>query len=208
MTNFDQSFKSRLVEISKQAMRLGLMPLTQGNISVRDPESGYVTITPHDYSYEKLTVDDLVVVDLKGQVIEGSRAPSAEMSVHLVVYSHRPLVHGIVHAEPVYTNAFGVIHKEIEPVFVNMAIDVGGSVPVMPFGDSGNAQFGYDMLKVMENKNAVIWANHGVLTVGPTLEQALHCAYMVEMGAKIYSIALSHGKPIAIPEEKIATLIG
>jgi ribulose-5-phosphate 4-epimerase/fuculose-1-phosphate aldolase len=150
----------------------------------------------------------VVVVDPDGTQVEGNHAMSAETPVHLAVYEGRSDCGAIVHAEPIYTNAFGVLHKAIEPVYVNMAIDVGGSVPVMPFMDSGSWEFGREMLKVMGTRNAVIWANHGMLSVGADLAQALHCAFNVEMAAKVYSIALQHGEPIAIPQEKIDSLIG
>ena len=200
--------KKKVLKAAKNLSRLGINPLTQGNISLRDPSTGLIIITPHDFSYEAMTEDDLVVIDDHGTVKEGERAPSAESPVHCVVYRERPEVNGIVHSEPLYANAFGVIHREIPPVYVNMAIDVRGSVPVMPFADSGNEKFGFEMLKVMGKRDAVIWASHGLLTVGKTLEDAFHCTITVELGARMYHIALCHGKPIAIPQAKIDSLIG
>lgn len=199
---------SELVRESRRAVELGLIPMTQGNLSVRDLSTGLIVVTPHDLPFTEMEERDLVVVDIDGAVVFGEREPSAETGVHLAVYEKRPFCGGIVHAEPIFTNAFGVLHQSIEPVYVNMAIDVGGSVPVMPFADSGSREFGYEMLRVMGDRNAVIWANHGMLSIGKTLPAALHCAFNVEMAAKIYSIALQHGKPISIPQEKISSLIG
>lgn len=203
-----EDMKKEVLHIVKELMKLGLNPLTQGNVSQRDPETDHVVITPHDYSYEDMKEEDLVVVDLNGNVIDGFREPSAEMWVHLVVYKERPHINGVVHSEPIYANAFGIINKPIEPVFVNMAIDVGGAVPVMPFADSGNKEFGYRMLDVMGEVNAVIWANHGMLAMGETLDKAFHCTVTVEIGAQMYHLSLSHGEPYAIPQEKIQSLIG
>jgi L-ribulose-5-phosphate 4-epimerase len=202
------SMKSHVLKVAKQLMDLGINPLTQGNISMRDSKSNLIVITPHDFSYADMTEDDLVVVDIEGKVVEGKREPSAETAVHCTVYRERPHIHGVIHSEPIYANAFGIIGKPIEPVFVNMAIDVGGAVPVMPFADSGNRNFGYEMLKVMGDRNAVIWANHGMLAMGATLDKAFHCTVTVEIGAKMYHLALSHGQPYVIPQEKIASLIG
>ena len=205
---FPNELRVELVEGALQIARIGLVPLTQGNLTLRDPKSGLIAVTPHDYSYEQMTPDDVVVVDLDGNVVEGWREPSAEVQVHLAVYERRPQVMGIVHAEPVYTNAFGVVNKPIAPVHVGMAIDVGGAVPVMPFESSGSRTFGYHMLDYMGDKNAVIWANHGMLAVGDTLKKAIHCTVMVEMTAKIYFLALQMGEPVSISEETLERLIG
>jgi L-fuculose-phosphate aldolase len=203
-----RELRKNVLKVAKNLSVLGINPLTQGNISLRDPSSGLIIITPHDFSYETMTEDDLVVIDDHGKVKEGRLAPSNESPVHCVVYRERAEVNGIVHSEPLYANAFGIIHHDIPPVYVNMGIDVGGSVPVMPFADSGNEKFGYKMLEVMGKRDAVIWASHGLLTVGKTLDEAFHCTITVELGAHMYHIALCHGKPIAIPQAKINNLIG
>ena len=202
------SLKQQLVEGAGQVARVGLVPLTQGNLSLRDPMSGLVLITPHDYPYDQLTADDVAVVDLDGNVIEGNREPSSESPVHLAVYEKRPEVQAIVHAEPIYTNVFGILHMPIAPVHVGTLIDVGGEVPVMPFAPSGSRQFGYDMLEVMGNRNAVVWANHGMLAVGDTLGKAIHCTVMVEIAAQMYHMALQHGQPHLIPAAMRDQLIG
>lgn len=169
------SLKQELVEGAAQVASIGLVPLTQGNLSLRDPRSGNVLMTPHDFPYDQLTVEDVVVQDLDGSVIEGFREPSHESQVHLAVYERRADAAAIVHAEPIYTNLFGVLHKAIAPLHVGTLIDVRGEVPVMPFAPSGSRQFGYDMLEVMGNRNAVVWANHGMLAIGDSLAKAIHC---------------------------------
>ncbi len=200
--------KVQLVEGAEKCARIGLVPLTQGNLSLRDPQTGLILVTPHDYPYESMDADDIVVVDIDGNVVEGRREPSAETQVHLAVYERRPDVMAVVHAEPIYTNVFGVLHKPIAPVHVGIAIDVGGAVPVMPFEPSGSREFGYHMLDYMGNKNAVIWANHGMLAVGNALAKAIHCTVMVEMAAKIYYAALQLGEPVSLSEAIIESLIG
>jgi len=200
--------KQELVEGAALVASIGLVPLTQGNLSLRDPESGHVIMTPHDYPYDKMTADDVLVQDLAGNVIDGFREPSHESPVHLAVYERRPEVFGIVHAEPVYTNLFGVLHKPIAPLHVNTLITVGGAVPVMPFAPSGSRQFGYDMLAVMGDKRAVVWANHGMLALGDSLHKAIHCTVMVEISAQLYHMALQHGEPHQIPPEYYDRLVG
>ncbi|MCY4071289.1 MAG: class II aldolase/adducin family protein [Chloroflexi bacterium] len=202
------SLKEELIAGAALVASIGLVPLTQGNLSLRDPQSGHILITPHDYPYDQLTVDDVLVLDLDGAVIEGFREPSHESPVHLAVYERRPEALGIVHAEPIYTNVFGVLHMPIAPLHVNTLIDVGGEVPVMPFAPSGSRQFGYDMLEVMGDKRAVVWANHGMLALGDSLSKAIHCTVMVEISAQLYHMALQHGQPHLIPPEFSDRLVG
>ena len=202
------ALKQELVEGAALVAGIGLVPLTQGNLSLRDPESGLILMTPHDLAYDQMSTDDVVVQDLAGKVIEGTREPSHESQVHLAVYERREDALGIVHAEPIYTNLFGVLHKPIAPLHVGTLIDVGGDVPVMPFAPSGSRQFGYDMLEVMGDKRAVVWANHGMLAVGDSLRKAIHCTVMVEISAQLYHMALQHGEPHQIPPEHHDRLVG
>ncbi len=202
------ALKEELIAGAAQVASIGLVPLTQGNLSLRDPHSGHILITPHDYPYDQLTVDDVIVLNLAGDVIEGFREPSHESPVHLAVYERRSQVQAIVHAEPIYTNVFGVLHMPIAPLHVNTLIDVGGEVPVMSFAPSGSRQFGYDMLEVMGDKRAVVWANHGMLAVGDSLSKAIHCTVMVEIAAQLYHMALQHGEPHRIPPQFSDRLLG
>ncbi len=202
------SLKQELIAGAALVASIGLVPLTQGNLSLRDPSSGHILITPHDFPYDELTVDDVLVLNLEGKVIDGHREPSHEAPVHLAVYERRADAAAIVHAEPIYTNLFGVLHKPIAPLHVNTLIDVGGEVPVMPFAPSGSRQFGYDMLEVMGDKNAVVWANHGMLAIGSSLDKAIHCTVMVEISAQLYHMALQHGEPHRIPEQYHDRLVG
>ena len=200
--------KQELVAGAAQVAGIGLVPLTQGNLSLRDPQSGHILMTPHDYPYDQLTTDDVLVLDLAGEVINGAREPSHEAQVHLAVYERRADAAAIVHAEPIYTNLFGVLHKAIAPLHVGTLIDVRGEVPVMPFAPSGSRQFGYDMLEVMGDRNAVVWANHGMLAIGGSLAKAIHCTVMVEISAQLYHMALQHGEPHQIPERYHGMLVG
>ncbi len=202
------SLKQELVDGAALVASIGLVPLTQGNLSLRDPDSGHILMTPHDFSYEQMTTDDVLALDLAGNVIEGNREPSHESQVHLAVYERRADAMGIVHAEPIYTNLFGVLHKSIAPLHVGTLIDVRGDVPVMPFAPSGSRQFGYDMLEVMGDRNAVVWANHGMLALGDSLQKAIHCTVMVEISAQLYHMALQHGEPHQIPQQYYDRLVG
>lgn len=182
---------------------MGLTPNTQGNLSARDPQTGYIAVTPHDLAYDTMTWEDIAVVDLDGNLIEGSYEPSSETLVHLSVYRARSDVFGVVHTEPIYTNCFGAIGRPIEPVVVALLVDIGGSVPVMPFMPSGSSAFGDEMVRVMGNRNGVIWGSHGLLTHGKNLDQAFRRTVIIENVAHIYYLTLSLGETPVILDRSV-----
>lgn len=202
-----EELKQMLVDAAQFADRRGLNLNTSGNFSARDPETGRIFITPSGYPYEHMTSADIVEVDAWGKPMAGNLAPSNETAVHCTVYRERPDVHGVVHTEPPYANSFGVLRREIEPVLVSLLLAVGGAVPIMPFEPSGSEEFGHRMLEVMGTRFAVIWANHGLLTIGHSLPVALERTVAVEEGARVYHLALQLGTPHALPTDFFGTLI-
>lgn len=208
MTDSAEQLANELVHYSQRIAGLDLAPNTQGNLSVRDPESGVVIITPHDFSYDDISADDMVMLNLAGEVVGGWRAPSHETAVHLTVYRERPDVHAIVHAEPIYINVFGVLGRPIPPVVVSQLLAVGGDAPIMPFMPSGSEAFGLEMLRVMGDRKAVVWAQHGCLTIGPDLEAALRVTVALEGGAKIAYLASVLGTPNALTMADLITAVG
>jgi L-ribulose-5-phosphate 4-epimerase len=177
--------QQEILDYCLASMKYGLNFNTQGNISVRLPAGDRFMITPTDLEYDRMSPDDLVVVDPAANVVAGRHRPSSEVTVHLAVYRRRPDVMAIVHTEPVFANVFGVIGEPIAGALVNMVIYTRGEVPVMPFQLSNSTAFGDAMCDVMGDRNAVVWANHGLLTVGPNLRDAFKTTMAVESAAKV-----------------------
>jgi len=192
----------------RESVRTGLNFNTQGNISVRLPEHNAIVITPSGIRYDVLTVDQMVVVGYDGVVIEGDLFPSTETDVHLAHYRRRPDVNAIVHTESPYANMFGAIGKTIDPVLLNMVLYAKGAVRVMPFEFSTNADFGELSASLMgDDTNAVVWGNHGMISVGDDVAGAFKVAVAVEANAQVLHGALAIGTPnilvladITIPE--------
>lgn len=195
MNRVDRRIKQEILDYCRRSMEYGLNFNTQGNISVRVPSSGLVAITPTDMGYDQMTADDIVVVGADGRRVEGDHQPSSETDVHLVVYRRRPDVNAVVHTEPVYANVFGALGRPIEGVLVNMIIYSRGPVPVMPFMPSNSTEFGEAMVKVLGNLNAIVWGNHGLMTVGPDLTTAFKTSVAVESAARVQHAALCIGQP-------------
>ncbi len=205
-TGFDLAAAKREIHAyCLRSMEYGLNFNTQGNISLRVPgvEDRFL-ITPTDLEYDKMSPEDIVLVNGDSEVIEGPLLPSSEVTVHMAVYKRRPDVNAIVHSEPVFSNVWGVVGKPILGTLVNMVIYTKGDVPIMPFELSNNTEFGEHMCDVMGDLNAVVWANHGLLTVGPNLRDAFKTSVAVESAARVqaYAGALTDS-PIVLEYDKL-----
>jgi len=189
-------------ECNLELPKYKLVVMTSGNVSGRDPKTGYVVIKPSGYSYEKLTPEDLVVVDLYGNVIEGYLKPSVDTDTHLYIYRNRPDVGGIVHTHSTFASTFAVLGEPIPPCLTASAM-LGGEVPIGKFVAIGGEEIGKELLAKIGDKLTIIMQNHGVFTIGKDAHQATKVAIEIEEIAKITYFALLRGNPIILTEEQI-----
>jgi L-ribulose-5-phosphate 4-epimerase len=183
--------------------KYGLVVMTSGNISGRDPESGLVVIKPSGYSYEEMTPADMVVVDVDGKVVEGHLKPSVDTATHLYVYAHRPDVFGIGHTHSTYATSFAALGRPI-PSCLTASAMLGGEIPCGGFAAIGGEQIGAEIVRTIGSAGAVLMQNHGVFTVGDSPRQAAKMAIEVEEIAKITHLALLKGDPILLSREQLA----
>jgi len=183
--------------------KYGLVVMTSGNISGRDPESGLVVIKPSGYSYEEMTPADMVVVDLDGNVIEGHLKPSTDTATHLYVYRHRPDVFGVGHTHSTYASSFAALGQPI-PAILTASAMLGGEIPCGGYAVIGGEQIGAEILKTIGTKRAVLLQNHGVFTIGDSPRQAAKMAVEVEEIAKITHLAMLRGQPLRLTPEQLA----
>ena len=183
--------------------RAGLVAWTSGNVSGRDPESGLVIIKPSGVRYETLRAEDLAVVDLEGNMIEGTLRSSVDTASHLYIYRHRPDIHGVVHTHSCYATAFAALGRPIPVCLTAIADEFGGEIPCARYARIGSDDIGVAILESIGDSPAVLMKNHGVFTVGPTPTAAVKAAVMVEDVAKTVHAAMQLGAPEVIPEDEV-----
>jgi L-ribulose-5-phosphate 4-epimerase len=198
-----EALRNDVWKYNLQLPKYGLVVMTSGNISGRDPESGLVVIKPSGYSYEEMTPADMVVVNLDGAVVEGHLKPSTDTATHLYVYKHRPDVFGIGHTHSTYASSFAALGRPIPPVLTASAM-LGGEIPCGGYAVIGGEQIGAEILRTIGGKRAVLLQNHGVFTIGDSPRQAAKMAVEVEEIAKITHLALLKGQPIVLTQEQLA----
>ncbi|MFK7801015.1 MAG: L-ribulose-5-phosphate 4-epimerase [Anaerolineae bacterium] len=199
-----EELRQRVYEANITLPKEGLVTMTSGNASGRDPETGLVVIKPSGVSFEELTAENLVVVNMKGEVVEGDKGPSSDTASHLWVYKGREDVLGIVHTHSNYATAFAAVNRPIPVVLTAIADEFGCEIPVGGYASIGGKEIGEEILRSIGSCTAILMRNHGVFTIGKTVEKALKSAVMVEDIAKTVWLALQIGTPEPLAPEEVA----
>lgn len=196
-------------EVYKAHMKLWenrLVMWTSGNVSARDLKTNLVVIKPSGVSYNKLSPDNLVVVDLNGNTIEGNLKPSVDMATHLYVYKHIPDVMSVIHTHSTYASAFAAIGKPIPVCLTAMADFFGRDIPIGNLVLIGEEEIGKEIVNKIGNSKAIIMKNHGPFTVGKNVNEALKAAIFLEEGTKVLIMSKILGEPQPIPESIVNKL--
>lgn len=189
---------------AKTMLERGLVEGTSGNISGR-LEGGLVCVTPSSVDYDTMTLDDLVVVDLEGEVVSGTRSPTTEKDLHLSVLRSYPELGSVIHTHAVYATMFALAHEPIPAVIEEVVVYVGGDVPCCAYKGTGSRELGDEVAAHLADRGAALLANHGLVTCASTPEKALHHAGLVERTAKIIWGARSMGATIHPLPDKVNT---
>jgi L-fuculose-phosphate aldolase len=197
---FVDNAESAVLAAAKDMLRRGLVEGTAGNISARR-EDGNLVITPSSVDYEEMALEDLVVVDPDGAVLEarGGRSPSTEMKLHLACFRTFDDIGSVIHSHPVWATMFAIAHQPIPAVIDEFAVYCGGEIRCAEYAASGTPDVGNNAVKALEGRAAALIANHGLVAVGPRPDKALHVTALVERTAQIVWGARALGGPVPIP---------
>jgi L-ribulose-5-phosphate 4-epimerase len=185
--------KEELIGTAKKLMSCGLIKLTTGNLSVRCGK--HIIFTPSGMDYNDCDIDDMVVLDTKGNIVEGFRTPSKEKDGCLYIFEHMPEVNAIIHTHQVHATAVGLIVDKLPAILTTQASACGGEVKVTPYAPAGDIETGVLAVEYLGDKRAVILKHHGVTVIGKDLNEALHSAIYLEEASEAYLAA----RPICEP---------
>ena len=199
-----EQLRQEICRLHAELPRNNLVAWTSGNVSGRDPETGYVVIKPSGIRYEQLTPESMCVVDLEGKLIDGKYKPSSDTFAHVYVYRHRADVTGIVHTHSTFATAWAAVGRPIPAVLTAICDEFGGPIPVGAYAKIGSDDIGQEILRSIGSSPAILMKNHGVFTLGRTPEEAVKAAVMVEDAARTVFYALQLGQPDEIPPDEVA----
>jgi L-fuculose-phosphate aldolase len=189
-----------LLWVAKESLRTNLVHGTAGNFSARLPD-GNVALTPSSLDYDTMTLDDLVICDLEGNVVEGTRSPTTEKMLHLACLKAYDDVHAVIHCHAKFCTMFAITHQPIPCVIEEVEVFVGGDVPVANYKFTGSQDLADEISKWVGDRAAVLMANHGLLTVGKNPRDALKIANLVEITAEMVWGARVLGELVPLPDK-------
>ena len=187
-----------VVDAAREMERAGLVVGTAGNVSGRRAD-GSICLTPSSTPYPDVTPDNLAVLTLDGQQLSGSGEPSTEKAMHLACYNAFDEVGGVVHCHPPHASMFALAHRPVPASIEEVIIYVGGDVPVADYATTGTDELASEVVRHLGDRGAVLMANHGLLCVGKSPDDALHSALVVEHTAKIMFGAEVLGGVVPLP---------
>lgn len=197
--------RKEVYDATMKLVEKDLIRISSGNVSVKTAD-GNIAITPSGLVYDQMRVEDIVIIDFDGNLVDGYLKPSSEKSLHIDILKNRPEMNAVVHTHSVYAIAFSSCQVEI-PVMCIEILAVGGPIPIMPYICPGTKEVGIEAAKLFASKaslKGILMQNHGLAAVGRTGEEAFQNAYKLETGAQIYHLALQlRPDPIALTDAQI-----
>ncbi len=198
--------RQEIVEYGLRMVRSGLTTGSGGNLSVLDPAQNLIAVSPSGIDYHEMTAADVVVVDRSGLTIDGHLKPSSELNFHLALYEARPEITAIVHTHSVYATTMACLQWEIPAVHYLVAF-CGNKVPLAPYATFGSKELASGIVSSIGSYNAVLLANHGLVSVGVDMPSSFNVAEEIELVARIYYQAKSIGRPVLVDELEMERVV-
>lgn len=192
-----------IVEYGKKLVTSALTTGTGGNISICDREKGLMAISPSSIDYYEVKPEDIVIMDLKGNIVEGARKPSVEHVMHTIFYTDRKDVNAVVHTHAVACATMAGLHWNLPAVNYLVALSGGVEVPCAKYATFATRELGQAALEAMGNGYAAFLANHGFIAAAPNLPMAFDIAEECEFCAEIYLRTKAVGEPQIITDEQM-----
>ena len=195
--------REEIFEAGRRLYQKGFVASNDGNISAR-LDDGRIMITATGICKGDLSNDDLLIVDMKGAVLQGNKKPTSEMKMHLAVYEMRKDVQGIVHAHPPKVTAFAVAGLPLDKTTLPEVIFSLGKIALSEYGTPSTQQIPEAVSKVISDSDAVMLANHGALTVGDSVMNAYFKMETLEhfAGISLYARQLGGERVLSEEQEK------
>ena len=191
-----EELRAHVLQTARLLPKYNLVWMAGGTVCARDPQTGYVVVTPSGLDYERLTPDDMTVTDMELNLVEGKFRPSVALNLWISFMRARTELNAVVHTHSPYATAFSVAYQPIPVITETMANWFGQPVQVTRYLSVEDSEFPTLPVKVMGNGYAVLLGNHGPITVGKTLEHALERAVTLEEAARTNSIARTINVPV------------
>ena len=194
-----------LIEYGKKLVKAGLTKGTGGNLSIFDRKNGHVAITPSGIDFFEIQPEDIVIIDVDGNVIEGNRTPSSEWAMHVMPYKYRDDIDAVIHAHTMYATVMACLRQELPATHYMIAV-AGENVRVAEYATYGSPELAKNAFEAMKDRKAVILANHGILAGANDLLNAFKIVEEIGYCSEVYTKAKAIGEPGILPHEEMVLM--
>lgn len=194
--------REKIIKYGKKLVESGLTKGTGGNLSIYNPEKKLMAISPSGIDYFDIRLDDIVVMDLNGNVVEGDKKPSSEYAMHKIFYEKRDDIFSVVHCHSIYSTTISILREDLPASHYMIAL-AGKNVRCAEYATYGTKELALNAFEAMEDRYGVILANHGLLTGADCIENAFNTAEELEYVAETYYRARSIGDPVILSDEEM-----
>lgn len=198
--------REEIVEYGKKLIETGLTKGTGGNLSIYNREEELMAISPSGIDYFQTRPEDVVVLNLKGEIVDGDRKPSSELDMHRIFYEKREDIDAIIHTHTKYATGLSSLRWTLPGVHYLLA-SAGKDVRCADYATFGTEELAENAFKAMEGRKAVLLANHGLLVGGKDLKEALSISEDVEYCSEIYFLSKSLGEPVILDDEEMNLMV-
>ncbi|MBP2630854.1 MAG: Ribulose-5-phosphate 4-epimerase and related epimerase and aldolase [Firmicutes bacterium] len=196
--------RCQIVEYGKKMSSSGLSKGTSGNISVYNHETKYMAISPSGIGYFETEPQDVVIMDLDGNIIDGDRKPSSEHNIHSSFYKAKPDMGAVVHTHSTFCSTLACMNLPINAVHYVIGGAGAATVPCAEYATFGTSELAKNAIDACGKSKAVLLANHGLVTCGINLAKAFGLAVNMEFVAEMQWRCLCAGKPVIIDDNEMA----
>jgi len=197
--------RKQVVDYCNDMYNKGLTVGTSGNISVLNRELGLFAISPSSITYKNTTLDDIVIMDLNGNIVDckNGRKPSTEWKMHMINYIERDDVNATIHSHAPYASACSCFEKDVPAVHSGISITKDEIVPCAKYAYSGSDELARYMADALKGRTAALVSHHGLMVVSKNIERAMMITEEVEFCCKMYILTQSAGGAPVLPREQL-----
>ena len=185
--------RAAVAEYGRRLIPARLTAGTGGNLSLRDPATGYIAVSPSGMRYEDISCADVAVLAPDGTQLDGARKPTSETALHLAFYAARPDRHAVMHTHSPAITALACLRRELPAMSYLVALSSRDSVPCAPYADFGSQALADAAVRAADGCDAVLLASHGIVCLGADLDAAFQLAEQLEFCADVYLRCLAAG---------------
>lgn len=201
-----KSEREQIVEYGKKLIDANLTKGTGGNLSIFNREKQLMAISPSGIDYFKIKPEDVVILDLEGNKVDGDKSPSSEYEMHRIFYENRRDIDAIIHTHTMYATTIACLNWELPPVHYMVAL-AGLNVRCAKYATYGTKELAENAFEAMKDRNAVLLANHGLLAGAKDLANAFNITEEIEYCAELYYRTKCIGEPVILSEEEMTLML-